>query len=606
MSFFAQNLESLRRTNPDLAEAVRVRSPESDIRISLAKSGDKVPVVEGRALHSTYFPLEEADRFAAVQSADRAGAAIVLGLGFGYHIQALLKRGCRPLILVEKSLDLLKAAMQEMDLVQILSETVLLCDAPPAAVVTCDALDSARDTGAYHVIPHEPSVRLSPEYYAAVKSQVARGIPSLQDSPLRVLVVSPVLGGSWPIARYAASGLEQAGCKADFLDLSPFRTSMQYLQESLKNTTLQEGMAGLFERLLCEFVYCKVRQLRPELVLFLAQAPAGDQLLLKLRQEGLRTAFWFVENYRLFPYWSKIAPLCDYFFTIQRGEFFSRLDDVHAFNHFYLPLACEPSVHRPLNLDHREAAEYASDVSIAGFGYYNRLHTAQGLTEFSLKLWGPGWDRASVLTPYIQRAGAEFDAETMVKIYCSTAVNLNLHSSTYSTGIEPDGDFVNPRTFELAGCGAFQLVDPRSELNALFRIGQELQTFSDLEDLRHKIRHYLKHPRERAGFSEEARRRALAEHTYARRMRQMLSCIYPEQWLQRRLCRPSAPDEPARLLRETPGDHPLFPLLNSFPAESRVTVQGLIDRLGGSGGPPSPEEITLRWMDNIQKEGRRK
>lgn len=28
-------------------------------------------------------------------------------------------------------------------------------------------------------------------------------------------------------------------------------------------------------------------------------------------------------------------------------------------------------------------------------------------------------------------------------------------------GVEPYGDFVNPRTFESAACGAFQLVDSR-------------------------------------------------------------------------------------------------------------------------------------------------
>ena len=75
------------------------------------------------------------------------------------------------------------------------------------------------------------------------------------------------------------------------------------------------------------------------------------------------------------------------------------------------------------------------------------------------------------------------------------------HSSLNHEGVVPDGDFVNPRTFEIAACGGFQLVDRRSLLGELFEEG-ELELFGDLAELRGKIDHYLARPEERNRFAE--------------------------------------------------------------------------------------------------------
>jgi spore maturation protein CgeB len=352
---------------------------------------------------------------------------------------------------------------------------------------------------------------------------------------------------------------------------------------------------------MCEYIYCRLRQVQPDVVLFLAQAPVSVELLGKLRENGVRTAFWFVENHRVLSYWKEIAPQCDYFFTIQRGEFFTRLEDAGAFSHYYLPLACDPSIHRPVVLDPSERDIYRSQLSLAGYGYYNRLHVLQGLTDFSPKLWGPGWERAPSLLPFVQRNGAEFDVETMVKIYSGTDINLNLHSSTHATGVEPDGDFVNPRTFELAACGAFQLTDERSELAELFEAGREVATFRDVADLRSRIRHYLDHPDERCTIAARGRDRALADHTYARRMRQMLECMYPVRWLDQRTGLED-PDSRSRALRETPPDHVLRPLIENSSSPS-VTVNDLIAGIAARDKIPGRAEITLRLMDRILSDG---
>lgn len=62
------------------------------IEIKESRSGEPVPVVNGIFLHSIYSPEKEAQAFARdyKESIARRPAALVLGLGFGYHVQEVL------------------------------------------------------------------------------------------------------------------------------------------------------------------------------------------------------------------------------------------------------------------------------------------------------------------------------------------------------------------------------------------------------------------------------------------------------------------------------------------------------------------------------------
>lgn len=95
-------------------------------------------------------------------------------------------------------------------------------------------------------------------------------------------------------------------------------------------------------------------------------------------------------------------------------------------------------------------------------------------------------------------------------------------------GVVPEGDFVNPRTFEIVSCGAFQLADKRTLLGELFEDG-EMELFGDLAELREKIDHYLARPEERNRFAQLGRARVLREHTYIRRMEELLAVMLVDQ-----------------------------------------------------------------------------
>lgn len=61
------------------------------VEIAVSKDGRKIPVVNGKCLHSRYDPAAESRRWVAEKLAKKPTArlAIVLGMGFAYHIQAL-------------------------------------------------------------------------------------------------------------------------------------------------------------------------------------------------------------------------------------------------------------------------------------------------------------------------------------------------------------------------------------------------------------------------------------------------------------------------------------------------------------------------------------
>jgi len=268
---------------------------------------------------------------------------------------------------------------------------------------------------------------------------------------------------------------------------------------------------------------------KPDLVLALAQAPLSNKALERLRQCNITTAFWFVEDYQVMKYWQAHAHLYDYYFTIQDGDFFNELRKVGVRNCCYLPLAADIEVHKPERLPDDQLKCYGSDLSFMGAGYYNRERLLQGLIDYDFKVWGTDWNPMSPLWKHVQRNAQRLTTEETVKVFNATKVNINLHSSVCHEGINPFGDFVNPRTFEIAGCSGFQLVDHRSLLPRHFKVGDEIICYESLDELRDKASYYLHHPEERKMIAMHAYQRVLGEHTYEKRMTSLLSTLTGSQ-----------------------------------------------------------------------------
>lgn len=339
---------------------------------------------------------------------------------------------------------------------------------------------------------------------------------------LKILVVLPLYGGSLPIGQYCARALLNLGCSVRSFEAQKLYSAYQGVKELDLAPSRIDTLANSFLRLVSQAVVSMAEEQKPDFLLALAQAPLDRTSLLKLRKMGVPTVMWFVEDYKIFNYWTTYAPLYDAFAVIQKEPFLSELKKLGQSRAFYLPLAALPEFHKPTELSERDKAFYGSDISFLGAGYPNRRMAFRRLADRNFKIWGSDWDGENILKDNIQLNGKRVGVDEGVKIYNASRINLNLHSSVHTDSLVSHGDFVNPRTFELAAMGAFQLVDKRSLLGELFK-DDELAVFDSAEEMYQKIDYFLDNPQERELYAAKARKRVSEDHTYELRMRTLIS-----------------------------------------------------------------------------------
>ena len=415
--------------------------------------------------------------------------------------------------------------------------------------------------------------------------------------PLRVLVVLPLYGGSLPIGRSCQRALAGLGHAVETFEAPDFYGAFTALKGLRVTTERLDHLEHSFLQVVAQAILSKAETFQPDLVLAMAQAPLTKQALKRLRQAGIPTAMWFVEDFRLFTYWESYATSYDAFAVIQKEPLLSKLAQIGQQNALYLPLAADPEFHKPLELTSVEKRLYGADLAFLGAGYPNRRMAFRELMGFGLKIWGSDWEGDEMLAPLVQRGGERISSEESVKIFNATSINLNLHSSVSSKELVSGGDFVNPRTFELAMCGAFQLVDERELLPELFG-PEELATFKGMEELKEAVRRFLAAPQERAAFAERARARALREHTYQARMRMLLRFLEErlEGWPKQRQDQGALSALPEVYQAEA------RELLAGFGLTEDAPFKDLVWALRAKAGKLSPVETAILFLDEWQKQ----
>ena len=184
-----------------------------------------------------------------------------------------------------------------------------------------------------------------------------------------------------------------------------------------------------------------------------------------------------------------------------------------------LPICCDPLLHRPISLTPKEQEEYGCDLTIAGNLYTYRICLLEQFQDYDLKIWGGQhkWLRHPLCA---KQTGRAVRGQEKSKAMRAAKIVLNNNHYANIAGI-------NKRTFEMAGCGAFQITDAPGIADA-FEPGREIVTFDTKADLKQKVDYYLAHPEERKEIADRAQQRAHAEHTFADRWRQLLQILTEE------------------------------------------------------------------------------
>lgn len=302
---------------------------------------------------------------------------------------------------------------------------------------------------------------------------------------------------------------------------------------------LDEAVLAALQQLASEVTVTDVRQnlvelasnKRPDLVLVLDGMEMPVDQIAVLRGAGVKTAIWLTDDPYYTDFTIKVVTHYDYVFTLERNcvELYRQLGcrEVH-----YLPFA----VHRPHYRPTTVRSPISRDVSFIGSAYWNRVAFFRDimpeLMQYNTVINGIWWDRLPEAPIYGERIeiGKWMSPQETAAAYSGSRVVINLHRShvdeagNNTLGISAVSP--NPRTFEIAATGTLQLCDAREDMASFYKPGEEIETYANPREMMDKVRFYLEHEEERRAIALKALERTLKDHTYPKRVNQLLSIIF--------------------------------------------------------------------------------
>jgi hypothetical protein len=186
----------------------------------------------------------------------------------------------------------------------------------------------------------------------------------------------------------------------------------------------------------------------------------------------------------------------------------------------YLPIAFHDAVlaRVPTDGERPHPATFVGGVNPgvhpAGTALVERL-AAAGLVD----VWGYGSEELPADSPIRARHHGEAWGLDMYRVLARSRVVVNRHIEA------AEGHANNMRLYEATGMGALLLTEDAPNLAELFSPGEEVVAYSSHDDLVEKLRHYVAHDAEREAIAARGRERTLREHTYARRIAQLVDLL---------------------------------------------------------------------------------
>ena len=598
VGLYQKNLKVIERRFPAVHAKICALDETCSPTIEIRHTDEGVVLIENsQVLDHPTAPVRAAVNWvkAQLQVAEirEARQLLVFGFAGGYHLEVLQEQKPDTKIsVIEPSVDSFRAVIEHRDCTQLLEQL--------ATLSVGEVGEASSYEGNVEMLFRPQTANLYPEMASEVKTRFfkTRGVGLLSPS---ISVLGPMMGGTLPMLGYTVHALTQMQQRVRSIDMSSFASGFEGLNSLVFDDMRQRLLRGRYTETLSDMVSEIANEKPMDILICMAQAPITVKTLEELRSRGVITVLWFVEDYLRFPAWKFLAKHYDFVFTIQKGECIEAIKAAGAGEVHYLPTAADAMVHAPLHLTPEEQERWGSPVSFVGAGYHNRQQMFASLSGLPLKLWGTEWPGCKPFDRMVQEEGRRLKPQEYVKIFNASTINLNLHSSTERDGVDPAGDFINPRTFELAACGAFQLVDKRSLLDEVFIPGEEVETFESRKELVEKIEYYLAHPEARIPFIEKARARVLKEHTYQHRITEMLSIIYSSRYAQ---LRKRLGESPWKRVIERAAPYPELKerCEVAFRRGEEANLDGLVSDIITGKGELSETEQKLLFLFHIRKQ----
>lgn len=152
--------------------------------------------------------------------------------------------------------------------------------------------------------------------------------------------------------------------------------------------------------------------------------------------------------------------------------------------------------------------------------HYEHILSALANEEFSLKIWGPGWDKIPWRHSKHKRCvqGGPLWGDLYPKTLATARIGIGL-----LTKMCPDQ--FTTRTFEIPASGALLIAERNPEHQNLFIEGIEAEYFSSIPELQEKVKYFINNDTERCKIAKQGQKRALENYTWNHALKQIINLI---------------------------------------------------------------------------------
>jgi glycosyltransferase involved in cell wall biosynthesis len=158
--------------------------------------------------------------------------------------------------------------------------------------------------------------------------------------------------------------------------------------------------------------------------------------------------------------------------------------NIHLVNQSY-----DRRILKPINLSSKQIQVYGSDVGFIGHCQKHYAAKLKTITTISgnVKVWGPGWKKYKRYNNWVNSI---FNGDGVWEGDYAIAINAaDIGLCLLSKSIP---ETTTTRTFEIPACRTFMLAERTDEHLSFFEEGKEAEFFSTDEELKEKIKFYLK------------------------------------------------------------------------------------------------------------------
>lgn len=199
-----------------------------------------------------------------------------------------------------------------------------------------------------------------------------------------------------------------------------------------------------------------------------------------------------------------------YSFSKRSSQF---INEIYEGNCTFFPFGAKPILRSKLH-------EKKFDICFVGSADMRRIFLLEQIKDKNLVIYGSRWERyKSLMSKAIQQKinyNPIWGADLHNLLYQSKII-LNITRSTFY-GVETG---MNLRLFETLAARSFLLTDYCEELEDIFKIGQEIETFRSSGELIDKVNYYLCHDDQREKIARKGYELFLNKFTWKTRVQEL-------------------------------------------------------------------------------------